>query len=124
MGFDINIACALNLCTDSGRPYFPDRGGAKVFDLTKIPEIPPEYRRFISMKGGVFYEYTRSFGCDETTVDAALFFDRFPPWDEVDIHEDDCESAWWTSVDHNKFHAAMQWFAEETTVNYIVRWSY
>lgn len=124
MGFDINIACALNVCRETGRPYFTDKGGEKVFDLTKIPEVPPEYRRFIAMKGHVFYEYTRSFGCDETTVDAALFFDRFPPWDEVDIDEDDCESAWWTSADHNKFYTAMQWFAEETTVNYIVRWSY
>ena len=119
MGFDIAISCALSVCQESGRPYFIGINGVKVFDLMQIPEVPQEYRRFLNLHGSIFYEYTRSFGKDETTVDAAVFFERFPPWDEVECEEGET----WTSLDHNKFYSSMEWFAH-ADVNYIVSWSY
>jgi len=119
MGFDMSISCALSVCQESGRPYFLGINSVKVFDLMKIPEVPQEFRRFLNLHGSIFYEYTRSFGKDETTVDAAVFFERFPPWEEVECEEGET----WTSLNHNKFYSAMEWFAH-ADVNYIVSWSY
>lgn len=121
MGFDLVISCSLSLCPESGKPFIPCKNGKKNFDLSLIPAVPPEFRRFIQLRGSVFYEYTRSFGSDETIVDIIKFIDRFPPWDEVETElEEDAE---WTSLDHNKFYAAMEWLAD-SEVNYMVSWSY
>jgi len=119
MGFDITISCALSVCQESGRPYFAGKSGEKVFDLAQIALVPEEYRRFLQMKGSILYEYTRSFGKDQTTVDAEMFLDGFPPWDEVEEYAD----RKWDSTDHNKFYAAVQWFVN-ADVNYLVSWSY
>ena len=119
MGFDMMISCALSVCKETGRPYFVGQNGANMFDLSQVDIVPLEFRRFLSLRGSIFYEYTRSFGKDETTVDAAVFFERFPPWDEVECEEGET----WTSLDHNKFYSAMEWFAH-ADVNYIVSWSY
>ena len=119
MGFDMIIACSLSLCPESGKPFITCKNGQKNFDLSQIPEVPQEFRRFIQLRGSVFYEYTRSFGPDETIVDIIKFIDRFPPWDEVELDGDEV----WTSLDHNKFYAAVEWMAD-SEVNYIVSWSY
>jgi hypothetical protein len=128
MGFDMAITCGLNMCTQTGRPFFYGADMEKVFDLSQIREVPPEYRRFMVMKGDVFYEYTRSFGKSENIVDAAAFLDGFPPWEEVeldlDLDRDSTEQ--WTLLDHDKFHAAICWFANANSAdaNYLVSWSY
>jgi hypothetical protein len=119
MGFDMSISCALSVCHETGRQYFVGKNGGKVFDLAQIAVVPEEFRRFLQLRGPVFYEYTRSFGQYETIVDAAIFLDGFPPWDEVECDE----GCGWTSNDHNKFYAALEWFAN-ADANYIVSWSY
>jgi len=119
MGFDMSISCNLSVCQATGRPYFIGKNGAKVFDLAQIAVVPEEFRRFLQLRGPVFYEYTRSFGEYETIVDAVMFLDGFPPWDEVEEYAD----RKWDSTDHNKFYAAVQWFVN-ADVNYLVSWSY
>ena len=121
MGFDMWIACALSVCQETGRHYLLRKNGVKEFDLTRIPVVPEEFRRFIQLRGHVLYEYTRSFAKHETTVDAVMFLERFPPWDEVEQDEGDPTS--WTSLDHNKFFAAIEWFAY-SEASYLVNWSY
>ena len=120
MGFDLWISCNLSLCQETGRPYFLRKNGVKEFDLTQLPVVPEEFRRFIHMRGPVLYEYTRSFPINETTVDAAMFLERFPPWDEVERDEDNDT---WSSLDHNKFFAAIEWFAY-SEASYLVNWTY
>ena len=115
----MTISCALNMCKDTGRPYFIRKNGETVFDLLLIPEVPQEFRRFLQLRGNVFYEYTRSFGQYETIVDAEVFIDGFPSWDEVEREEGET----WTALDHNKFYAAIDWFAN-ADINYLVNWSY
>lgn len=123
MGFDMAITCGLNMCTETGRPFFYRRENLeKVFDLSQIENVPPEHRRFMVMKGDVFYEYTRSFGKRENIVDAGAFLDGFPPWDEVELDIDSTEV--WTSLDHSEFHEAIRWFANSEDANYLVSWSY
>jgi len=122
MGFDMSISCNLSVCQATGRPYFIGKNGAKVFDLAQITGVPQEFRRFMQLRGSVFYEYTRSFGEHETIVDAVMFLDGFPQWDEVE--QDEGDSTLWTSHDHNKFYAAMEWFANTPGPNYLVSWSY
>ena len=120
MGFDLWISCSLSVCQETGRPYFLGKNGAKEFDLGKIVPVPEEYRRFLRMRGPMMYEYTRSFGQYETIVDAVMFLDGFPPWDEVEKDERDEP---WTSLDHNKFYAAVEWLAHQDAT-YLVNWSY
>jgi len=121
MGFDMNISCAILVCADTGRPFFLTNQGQSVFDLTQIAIVPEEYRKYINLRGTLYYEYTRSFGNDETIVDAAEFLDRFPRWEEIDLNDN--ADVQWTPADHNKFHDAIQWFAN-AEVNYIISWSY
>ena len=121
MGFDLWISCSLSVCQETGRPYFLRKNGVKDFDLTHLPVVPEEYRRFIQLRGHVLYEYTRSFAKHETTVDAVMFLDGFPQWDEVE--QDEGDSTVWTSLDHNKFFAAVEWFAYSEAA-YLVNWSY
>jgi hypothetical protein len=119
MGFDMWISCNLSMCQETGRHYFLRKNGVKEFDLTRIPVVPEEFRRFIQLRGSVLYEYTRSFPIHETTVDAMMFLERFPPWMEIEQDEGDS----WTSLDHNKFFAAIEWFAYGDAT-YLVSWSY
>jgi hypothetical protein len=97
MGFDLNITCTLNVCKETGKPFFLDRNGARRFDLSQIGTVPFEYRRFLALRGSVFQEYVQSFG-DTLSVNAAEFLERFPTWDELEIAHD----SEWTSLDHNK----------------------
>lgn len=120
MGFDLWISCSLSVCQETGRHYFLRKNGVKEFDLTQLPVVPEEFRRFLQMRGPVLYEYTRSFGQYETIVDAVMFLDGFPPWDEVEKDESDCT---WSSNDHNKFYAAVEWLAHQDA-SYLVNWSY
>ena len=115
MGFDMIIACSLGVCPESGRPFIPCKNGGKNFDLSQIPEVPQEFRRFIQLRGSVFQEYVQAF--DKTTADAQEFLESFPTWDEISENDN------WTSLDHNKFYAAVRWFAN-AGVNYMVSWSY
>ena len=116
----MSISCALSVCVETGRHYFVGKNGETVFDLTQIAVVPEEFRRFLQLRGTVFQEYTRSFGQYETIVDAAIFLDGFPPWDEVETDESEV----WCSNDHNKFYVALEWFANIADANYIVSWSY
>ena len=123
MGFDMWIVCALSVCQETGRTYFLRKNGVKEFDLTHLPVVPEEFRRFIQLRGSVLYEYTRSFPIHETTVDAVMFLDRFPPWDEVELELEEYAGCEWSSLDHNKFFAAIEWFAY-SEASYVVNWSY
>lgn len=119
MGFDMNISCAILVCMDTGRPFFLTNQGLSVFDLSQMAVVPEEYRKYINLRGTIYHEYIRFFGSDEMMVDAAEFLERFPLWEDIDLNED----AQWTAADHNKFHDAIQWFAN-AEVNYIISWSY
>ena len=119
MGFDFTITCDLYVCNETGKPYFLDRHGRRNFDVSQLEPVPPEYRRFLALRGSVFQEYVRSLG-DTLSVNAKEFLERFPTWGEVEIEHDGSE---WTSLDHNKFYAAVFWFAN-TEVEYRASWSY
>ena len=121
MGFDLWISCSLSVCQETGRHYFLRKNGVKEFDVTQLPVVPEEFRRFLHLRGHVLYEYTRSFPINETTVDAMMFLERFPPWDEVE--QDDGDSTVWTSLDHTKFFSAIEWFAY-SEATYLVNWTY
>jgi hypothetical protein len=56
-------------------------------------------------------------------VDAVKFLERFTPWDEVESELEEYADCKWTSLDHNKFYAAVEWFAF-SEASYLVNWTY
>jgi hypothetical protein len=118
MGFAMYITCSLDICKDTGKPFYL-RGSDIVYD---VPVVPEEHRDFIKMKGRFFSIYT-TFVTDETSTSVANFVDKYPAWsDIVEARDIEDDSDFWNEGDHERFYAALKWFSESSC--YVISWYY
>lgn len=130
MGFLLTITCNLNICTETGKPYYllvSKDGAKKEYRLPDIT-VPLEYRRFLQQFGGSFFHaYTTSRISDEyshiTSMSALAFLDQYPAWTDVLIDPNYHNEDEWTMKDHEQFKNALEWFSQQA-IDYTVNWSY
>lgn len=120
MGFDIYITCTFRICEKTGRLFYYGLQSEKVYDV--IPAIvPQEHREFVKMRGHIFGIYTR-FVTDETSTSVENFVDKYPEWSDI---EEDGEyeeyASFWNEDMHDRFYAALKWFAGQT-ICYMISW--
>ena len=123
MGFDISVILKIGLHPETGVPFVwsnetPDRLPFNPADFV----VPAEHRHVLRGRGPIFHAYTERFNReDRYEVGAAEFLEDFPTWEEVKNHDRYYDE--WTEDDHNKFKAAIEWFAAASYV-YNLEWSY
>lgn len=128
MGFDFFIQLILQVCPETGKPFYynssPEKGMYKEYTLPEL-NIPEKHRRFLQGRGSIFHVYTHTFNEENIyTVDIDRFLEVFPEWEEV------IDSSWyegwedeWTEQDHDDFKEALTWFSKQHP-NYQATWSY
>lgn len=124
MGFDIYIKMSMMVCPETGRPFYykKNKETGKTEKLYEFPSviIPEHLRKYITGRGSHFNAYIE--GCVESmNCDVDFFLDRFPSWEDVQIHE--CYDDSWTSDDHFGFEDLLIW-CNEQDVPFEVCWSY
>jgi len=120
MGFDIYINCSVSICKETGKHFYYG-ASKKIYDMPAV--IPEEHREFVSMKGCVFQVYA-NFVTDESSTSVENFVDKYPDWSDI-IENSDVEeySNYWNEDAHDRFYAALKWFAEQE-ICYMISWSY
>jgi hypothetical protein len=120
MGFYINICRCLNVCPETGKPYYYDFTGGQIKKVYGIREIviPEQYRRFLHEKGSIFRAYMIE---NEHYTDIRELNERFPSWDDVKEEFPEAEEEYgWTKKDHDLFEKAVEWFS--TNGNFVISW--
>ena len=127
MGFDLNIKADLQICSDTGKPYFYIDNGhispsMRIYDLSKLA-VPKEYRQFLNMRGGIFHAYTTNVVEDNNITNMSVyeFLEKYPSWMDVKTYDE--EQTYWTEKDHNEFKVALEWFGNDC-IQYRIDWSY
>jgi len=127
MGFDLNIKADLQICSDTGKPYFYIDNGhispsMRIYDLSKLA-VPKEYRRFLNMRGGILHAYTTNVFEDNNITNMAVyeFLEKYPLWMDVKTYDE--EQTYWTEKDHDEFKVALEWFSNDC-IQYRIDWSY
>jgi len=113
MGYDWFISLTLILDPSTGKPY----------EGPEIVEVPPEYRRFIILRGHLFHAYTDpvEFQTNQFTCDPGDILSNWPAWDDVK-GEYTVEDYDWSETDHNLLKEALEWLSENGS--YRISWSY
>ena len=127
MGFDLNIKADLQICSDTGKPYFYIDNGhispsMRIYDLSKLA-VPKEYRQFLNMRGGIFHAYTTNVVEDNNITNMSVyeFLEKYPSWMDVKTYDE--EQTYWTEKDHDEFKVALEWFNNDC-ITYRIDWSY
>lgn len=122
MGFDIFIQCPLNLCQETGKPFYFGKNG-KVYDISIV--VPEQFRKFLHLKGSIFQAYIDDF-CEDcpSILDIDRFKENFPPWSKVQEYVEEKEAQHiWTMDDHLSFYDALEWFSKQEAP-FDITWSY
>lgn len=126
MGLDIQIQCLLQVCKETGKPfYYSNKNNfKKIYDLSSIT-VPEEFRKFLYFRGHFYTAYIEDWKTEQLSVDMETFKENFPQWakvkewkEEYDINDDE-----WSMDDHLAFQEAIDWFAS-TDIPFQVSWSY
>ena len=128
MGFDFNITLTLQLCPETGKPFYytssAEKGFYKEYTLPEL-NIPEAHKRFVQQRGPIFHVYTGMFSFNDIfTVDIQKLLDEFPDWEEVlssDYYDENDDG--WSEEDHNEFREALTWFNQQN-VSFQASWSY
>lgn len=129
MGFDIFITMTLQMCPETGKPYYYKynkyTGVNKIYEIPSL-EVPQQLRKYLVGRGHFFHAYTDHFNDREvydTSVD--VFLEEFPTWEDVTgyeaYHEDIPE--FWNEEDHENFKKLLQWCSVQDC-SFRVVWSY
>lgn len=122
MGFDFFIEVRFGLCRETGKPYYYNENLTKNYDLSSMV-VPEKYRRFLQMRGHLYYYYTQDVVNNETYhAYVGELLELFPSWEDITSKED-LEGYEWTETDHNDFKEALEWFTEQNQ-SYYASWSY
>lgn len=118
MGFYIHIRRMVDLCPETGTPFYYGPNLEKIYNIPEIA-VPDQYRRFLYEKNSVYHAYM-SDNCYYDSVD--MVQDMFPTWEQVkNLYPDAEERYGWTEQDHNLFRDAIEWFAAQP-IGYIIHW--
>jgi hypothetical protein len=121
MGFDIYITCSFRISSETGRLFYYGNKCQKVYDMPPI--VPEEHREFVKMRGHIFGIYTRLV-TDEMSTSVANFVDKYPEWSDI-VEDGDYDEymKFWNEDRHDRFYAALKWFAEQE-ICYMISWDY
>jgi len=102
MGFDLYISCRINVCNETGKPFFYTDQYIKNYSIPTIL-VPEEYRRFLKQRGHHLGLYTSKV-TDEYSTSVENFLDKFPEWSEIleDADYEEYEDIW-KEEDHDLF---------------------
>ena len=130
MGFDINICLELQMCPDTGKPFYythnqTTRRIEKEYGLPDV-QIPIHLRKYLVGRGHLFHAYTSYFNeQDIFKTDVRTFLEQYPSWDmviESPYYTDDYEDAW-NEGNHIAFEELLQFLVEQNE-SYTIQWSY
>jgi hypothetical protein len=128
MGFDLFIRCEMMLCPETGKPYCfgtdADNNLTRIYDLSFIT-IPKEHRRFLTLRGSFLHVYTTNLMDSSDVCDTSVneILEKYPTWADVQEFDSDLGD-YWTESDHNAFQKALEWFVNDSFIQYRVHWSY
>lgn len=118
MGFCVHIFRNLNLCPETGKPFYYGRKLEKIYDVKDVL-IPVEYWRFLYEKNPIYQAYVRD-GHYYDTADRVYY--EFPSWEDVKEMFPDAEEEYdWTQGDHELFGDALRWFSIQQEM-YTISW--
>lgn len=118
MGFYIHIYSMVNLCPETGKPFYYGPNFEKIYDIPNII-IPEQYRRFLYERNSIYHAYMSG---DSYYDSVDMVVDTFPTWEQVkNLYPDAEEEYEWTEKDHTLFHNAIEWFASQP-IGYIIHW--
>ena len=124
MGFDINIQMVLQMCNQTGKPYYYNKKFERVYTMPSMT-VPKELVPYFTERGPVLYAYTELFNKDERySVDVEEFLEHYPSWDTIQEHSsyEGCED-WWTEDYHKNFKKLLEWCMAQD-VTFRISWSY
>lgn len=124
MGFDINVYMTLQLCPETGKPYYYGKDLKHVYEPLDIV-VPEELRQYLKGRGRIFHAYTEVFNNkDKYDVDVEEFLESYPRWDVVkenEYYKDEMD--YWTLKDHKGFKNLLKWCRDQQ-IFFRVSWSY
>lgn len=122
MGFDLYISYRINVCNETGKPFFYTDQYIKNYSIPEIL-VPEEHRRFLKQRGHHLGLYTSKV-TDEYSTSVENFLDKFPEWSEI-IEDADYEEYGdiWKEEDHDLFKNALDWLARQP-IEFIVSWNF
>lgn len=125
MGFDMYIKISMMVCPETGTPFYykKNKETGKIEKLYGFPSVvvPEHLRKYIRGRGSHFNAYIEDWNEDMMQCDVNFFLDRFPSWEDVQIHS--CYDEDWTCDDHFGFEKLLLW-CNEQDVSFEVCWSY
>lgn len=121
MGFDLVIELSLQMCPETGKPFYYDRNFEKVYELPELT-IPDELKNYLQQRGHYLHAYTEGFNEQEIfDTDLHSFMEEFPCWEEVKEHPNYDDM--WAEEDHTKFENLLTYLSS-CPASYRVTWSY
>lgn len=121
MGFYVHIYISFPICEETGKPYYHWKGLEKNYDLSTVPEVPKQHRRFLYDGYNTIQIYQNYMRDDHYLDSAEAVAHDFPSWERIEkYYLTDESKKYWTKEDHDSFHEAMKWFASKGY--FIVHW--
>lgn len=129
MGFDINITLVLQMCEETGKPFYykhsKKEGFVQVFEMPNI-DVPKSLRKYLRGRGHLFHAYTDIFNDQEIfETHVERFLEEFPSWEQVmsyEAYRDDIPE-FWNEDDHNNFKKLLEWCSVQDC-SFRISWSY
>lgn len=131
MTFHIRFYISLDICSETAKPYYckKNKETGNFEKHYSIPDIiiPEHLRKYIELKGDMFYAYINYFYENEqdvTNVHVEEFECWYPSWEEV-IHSEhyDPDNNSWTEEDHLNFKELVDWCVKQDA-DFHIYWMY